>query len=89
MSETNVKKATGVAPAMVKPETIDQLLSGINPADLASPEVFRQLKKAIIERALGAELSVHWDTQKATRGRSGKPTSVTGRAPSASSQMRA
>jgi putative transposase len=59
MSETNVKKATGVAPALVKPETIDQLLSGINPADLASPEVFRQLKKAIIERALGAELSVH------------------------------
>ncbi len=42
-----------------KARTIDQLLSGINPADLASPEVFRQLKKAIIERALGAELSVH------------------------------
>jgi putative transposase len=59
MSETNVKKATGVVPALVKPETIDQLLSGINAADLASPEVFRQLKKAIIERALGAELSVH------------------------------
>ena len=59
MSETNVKKATGVAPALVKRETIDQLLSGINPADLASPEVFRQPKKAIIERALGAELSVH------------------------------
>jgi putative transposase len=59
MSETNVKKATGVVPALVKPETIDQLLSAINAADLASPEVFRQLKKAIIERALGAELSVH------------------------------
>jgi putative transposase len=48
-----------VVPALVKPETIDQLLSGINPADLASPGVFRQLKKAIIELALGAELSVH------------------------------
>ena len=44
---------------MLKAETIDQLLSGINPADLASPDVFRQLKKAILERALGAELSVH------------------------------
>jgi transposase-like protein len=46
-------------PAVLKPETIDQLLSGLNPADLASPDVFRQLKKAILERALGAELSVH------------------------------
>ena len=61
MSESSVKKTNvaGTVPAVLKAETIDQLLSGINPADLASPDVFRQLKKAILERALGAELSVH------------------------------
>lgn len=61
MSESSVKKTNvaGTMPAVLKPETIDQLLSGLNPADLASPDVFRQLKKAILERALGAELSVH------------------------------
>ncbi len=58
MSDTNVKKPASV-PAVLKPEAIDQLLAGISPSDLASPEAFRQLKKAILERALGAELTVH------------------------------
>jgi putative transposase len=58
MSDVNVKKPANV-PAVLKPEAIDQLLAGINPSDLASPEAFRQLKKAILERALGAELTVH------------------------------
>ena len=58
MSDANVKKPASV-PAVLKSEAIDQLLAGINPSDLASPEAFRQLKKAILERALGAELTVH------------------------------
>ena len=58
MSDANVKKPASV-PAVLKPEAIDQLLAGIDPSDLASPEAFRQLKKAILERALGAELTVH------------------------------
>ena len=58
MSDVNAKKPANV-PAVLKPEAIDQLLAGINPSDLASPEAFRQLKKAILERALGAELTVH------------------------------
>jgi putative transposase len=58
MSDTNVKKPASV-PTVLKSEAIDQLLAGINPSDLASPEAFRQLKKAILERALGAELTVH------------------------------
>ena len=58
MSDVNAKRPANV-PAVLKPEAIDQLLAGINPSDLASPEAFRQLKKAILERALGAELTVH------------------------------
>lgn len=56
------KKTTAtpaMVPAVIKPEVLDQLLASIDPATLASPEVFRQLKKAVLERALGAELSVH------------------------------
>jgi len=45
-------------PAVLKPEAIDQLLAGINPSDLASPEAFGQLKKAILERvSMSCELS--------------------------------
>ena len=44
----------------VRPEILDELLAGYErPEDLLGEEgLFRQLKKALLERALGAELSV-------------------------------
>lgn len=45
----------------IAPELLDQLLSGYSKPDdlLGENGLFRQLKKALIERALGAELSEH------------------------------
>lgn len=45
----------------LRPELLDELLSGYEkPEDLLGEEgLFRQLKKALLERALGAELSEH------------------------------
>src|SRR5512135_3234778 len=45
----------------ITPELLDQLLANYtNPLDLTGEDgLFKQLKKALIERALGAELSEH------------------------------
>ena len=53
-------------PADFSPEILDQLLSGYSkPEDLKSEDgIFRRLKKALIERALGAELSEHLGYEK-------------------------
>src|ERR1700688_4314306 len=56
------------------PEILDQLLAGYSkPEDLTSDDgIFKRLKKALIERALGAELSDHLGYEKgdpAGRGR--------------------
>lgn len=50
----------------ITPELLDQLLAGYrNPEDLTGDDgLFRQLKKALIERALGAELSEHLGYEK-------------------------
>lgn len=50
----------------IKPELLDQLLAGVsNPDDLLGDGgVFRQLKKALMERALGAELTHHLGYEK-------------------------
>ena len=50
----------------IAPELLDQLLSGYSkPDDLLGEEgLFRQLKKALIERALGAELTEHLGYEK-------------------------
>src|SRR6201989_2411030 len=58
----------------IKPEHLDELLSGYEkPEDLLGEEgLFKQLKKALIERALGAELTEHLGYEKgdpAGRGR--------------------
>ncbi|HET8777660.1 MAG TPA: IS256 family transposase [Candidatus Limnocylindria bacterium] len=47
--------------AKIKPEIVDELLAGYEtPEDLLGDEgLLKQLKKALIERALGAELSEH------------------------------
>lgn len=50
----------------LRPEVLDELLSGYEkPEDLLGEEgLFRQLKKALLERALGAELSDHLGYEK-------------------------
>ena len=44
----------------IKPEHLDELLAGYEkPEDLLGEEgLFKQLKKALLERALGAELTL-------------------------------
>src|SRR4051812_8431040 len=50
----------------IKTEILDELLSGVtNPEDLLGDGgIFRQLKKALMERALGAELTHHLGYEK-------------------------
>jgi len=50
----------------IPPELLDQLLAGYSkPEDLTGEQgLFKQLKKALIERALGAELSEHLGYEK-------------------------
>ncbi len=50
----------------IKPELLDELLAGYEkPEDLlGEDELFKQLKKALLERALGAELSDHLGYEK-------------------------
>src|SRR5882762_9019017 len=50
----------------IKPEHLDELLAGYEkPEDLLGEEgLFRQLKKALMERALGAELTHHLGYEK-------------------------
>ena len=52
----------------VKPEVLDELLSGVSSAEdlLGDGGIFRQLKKALMERALGAELAHHLGYEKGT-----------------------
>jgi|SRR5579872_3339066 len=50
----------------IRPELLDELLAGYEkPEDLLGAEgLFKQLKKALVERALGAELSEHLGYEK-------------------------
>jgi putative transposase len=50
----------------IKPELLDELLSGVSsPDDLTGDSgLFKQLKKALMERALGAELTHHLGYEK-------------------------
>src|ERR1700733_7269035 len=52
----------------IKTEVLDELLSGVNSAAdlLGDGGIFRQLKKALMERALGAELTHHLVQEKKT-----------------------
>src|ERR1700694_5859135 len=62
------------------PEILDQLLAGYSkPEDLTSDDgIFKRLKKALIERALGAELSEHLGTGRAPPPAGGGDTSRNG-----------
>jgi transposase-like protein len=62
----------------ITPELLDQLLANYEkPEDLTGEEgLFKQLKKALIERALGAELTEHLGYEKgdpAGRGQRQQP----------------
>jgi len=50
----------------IKPELLDELLSGVSSPDelMGDGGLFRQLKKALMERALGAELTHHLGYEK-------------------------
>ena len=52
--------------ATIKAEVLDELLSGVTSPDelLGDTGLFRQLKKALMERALGAELTHHLGYEK-------------------------
>ena len=61
-------------------ELLDQLLANYEkPEDLTGADgLFKQLKKALIERALGAELSDHLGYEKGTRPAGAAAIAVTG-----------
>jgi putative transposase len=52
--------------SLIKTELLDELLAGVSSPDdlLGDGGVFRQLKKALMERALGAELTQHLGYEK-------------------------
>ena len=62
------------------PEILDQLLGGgLKPEDLTSEDgLFRRLKKALLERALGAELTHHLGYEKGDPGGRGSGNSRNG-----------
>lgn len=64
----------------IKPELLDELLSGVtSPDDLMGDDgLFRQLKKALMERALGAELTHHLGYEKGDPGGRGSGNSRNG-----------
>ena len=52
--------------ATIKPEVLDELLAGVSSPDdlMGDAGLFKQLKKALMERALGAELTHHLGYEK-------------------------
>jgi len=50
----------------IKPEILDELLAGVSSPDdlMGDAGLFRQLKKALMERALGGELTHHLGYEK-------------------------
>src|SRR5437660_12330187 len=67
--------------SMITPELLDQLLANYEkPEDLTGEDgLFKQLKKALIERALGAELTEHLGYEKGDPGGRGSGNSRNGR----------
>ena len=67
----------------ITPELLDQLLAGYErPEDLTGEDgLFKQLKKALIERALGAELTEHLGYEKGDPAGRGKGNSRNGTSP--------
>ena len=68
----------------IKPEHLDELLSDYEkPSDLLGEDggLFKALKKAVMERALGAELTHHLGYEKGDRAAGGRATTATATAP--------
>ena len=67
-------------PDVFKPELLDELLAGMSgPEDLTGDAgLFRELKKALMERALGAELTHHLGYEKGDRAGHGSGNSRNG-----------
>ena len=67
----------------IKAELLDEVLK-----DYRGPQdfevIFQRFKKAVVERALGAELTQHLATTRERKSRSIKPTTETDRAASGS-----
>src|SRR5437868_9355776 len=63
----------------IRDEIIEELLQGdSSPTDLLGEEgLFKELKKRLLERALGAELTEHLGYEKATRPAKAAATAVT------------
>ena len=63
----------------LRPELLDELLAEYEtPEDLLGDDgLFKQLKKALLERALGAELSA-WATRRAIQPAAARATAATG-----------
>jgi putative transposase len=63
----------------IRDEVLDELLSGYEkPEDLLGDDgLLKRLKKALIERALGAELTVHLGYEKGDPAGRGRGTSAT------------
>lgn len=66
-------------PQEIKPELLDELLSGLSkPEDLLGDDgLCRQLKKALMERALGGELTHHLGYEKGDSAGRGAATAAT------------
>jgi len=64
----------------IRPELLEELLSGYeNPTDLLGETgLFRDLKKALLEKALGAELTSHLGYEKGTKRPAGRANSRNG-----------
>ena len=71
------------AKSTITPELIDQLLANYEKReDLPGEDgIFKPLKKALIERALGAELTEHLGLREGRSGRPPAATAATARAP--------
>ena len=65
---------------ILTPELLDQLLAGYErPEDLTGDDgLFRRLKKALIERALGAELTDHLGYERGDPAGRAAATAATG-----------
>jgi transposase-like protein len=63
----------------IKPEHLDELLAGYEkPEDLLGEDgLFKELKKALLERALGAELTHHLGYEKGVLPAAGRATTAT------------
>src|SRR5665213_4173873 len=57
---------TTTKPEIFKPEILDELLAGMSSPEelMGDAGLFKQLKKALMERALGAELTHHLGYEK-------------------------